>query len=260
MLLSDGQDNYAKAIDLQDISRLQIPVYTFGFGADHDSGMLNSISEGSKGTFSFIEDVGVVQDAFAQCIGGLLSVAVQDVQVHIQSFDPNICLSQLKAGGYSTNLAGDKKTGSVDLGDMYADEERDFLVLVNIPVVADGSSSDHMKLVSVRQKNRLQAAEAMSNSRAAAESGDLPRARSILSGCVMQMADTVSMQARDQFTFDLASDLEGVQQRMATPAMYASAGRPQLLAGMSSHSTQKAVFGGAAFKYILHEGYGSTIS
>ncbi|MCL7034640.1 hypothetical protein MKW94_027352 [Papaver nudicaule] len=286
MLLSDGQDNEAKVINLKEISRLQIPVHTFGFGADHDSVMLHSIAVGSKGTFSFIETEGLIQDVFAQCIGGLLSVAVQDVQVHIQSLDTNLCLSQLKAGDYSTNLAGDKKTGSVDIGDMYADEERDFLVLVNIPVVADGNSNDQMKLVSVRcayknpftketvtteavevklrrpemvanedmvvsievdrQKNRLQAAEAMSNSRAAAERGDLPRARSILKCCRMKMADTVSMHARDKFSVGLASDLERVQFKMETPSMYAATGRAQLYAGMSSHARQRAAARGGS--------------
>ncbi|MCL7033449.1 hypothetical protein MKW94_023574 [Papaver nudicaule] len=280
MLLSDGQDSFTKTINIKEISRLQIPVHTFGFGADHDPVMLHSIAVGSKGTFSFLEDEGIIQDAFAQRIGGLFSVAVQDVKVHIQSLDPNLCVSQLKAGGYSTDLTGDKKTGSVDIGDLYAGEERDFLVLLNVPVVADGNSNDPMKLVSVRcsyknpftkesvtteavevklrrpemvanedmvvsievdrQKNRLQAAEAMSNSRAAAERGDLPRARSIINSCMMQMEDTVSMHAHDEVSVCLASDLEGVQQRMQTPSMYAATGRAHLFAGMSSHLTQKA--------------------
>ncbi|XP_026448819.1 E3 ubiquitin-protein ligase WAV3-like [Papaver somniferum] len=279
MLLSDGQDSYTKEINLKEISRLQIPVHTFGFGADHDPIMLHSIAEGSKGTFSFIEAEGLIQDAFAQCIGGLLSVVVQDLQVHIQSLDPHLCLSQLKAGSYSTYLTGDNQTGSVDIGDLYADEERDFLVLVNIPVVADGNSNDQMKLVRVwcgykdpftkesvtteaievklerpemvnedtvvsievdRQKNRLQAAEAMSNSRAAAERGDLPTAWSIIDGCRMQISDTASAHAGDKFSVDLDLELQEVRSRMKSKKIYESTGRGYLLSGMSSHSRQMA--------------------
>ncbi|KAI3996029.1 hypothetical protein MKX01_037526 [Papaver californicum] len=232
------------------ISKLQIPVHTFGFGADHDPIMLHSIAEGSKGTFSFIEAEGLIQDAFAQCVGGLLSVVMQDLQVHIQSLDPYLCLSQLKAGSYSTYLTGDNQTGTVDIGDLYADEERDFLVLVNIPVVTDGIFNDQMKLVSVQSvtteaievklqrpemvnedtvKNRLQAAEAMSNSRAAAERGDLPTAWSIIDGCRMLISGT-----------PLRMPLQEVRLRMRNMKKYESTGRGYLLSGMSSISRQMA--------------------
>ncbi|KAI3902590.1 hypothetical protein MKW92_004011 [Papaver armeniacum] len=279
MLLSDGQDSYTKTINLKEISRLQIPVHTFGFGADHDPDMLHSIAEDSKGTFSFIEAEGLIQDAFAQCIGGLLSIVVQDLQVHIQSLDPYLCISQLQAGSYSTYLTGDYQTGSIDIGDLYADEERDFLVLVNIPVVTDANINNQMKLVSVccgykdpftkefvttevvevklqrpemisddmvvsievdRQKNRLQAAEAMSNSRAAAERGDLPTAWSIIDGCRMQISDTASAHAGDKFSVDLDIELQEVRSRMKNKKIYESTGRGYLLSGMSSHSRQMA--------------------
>ncbi|KAI3868776.1 hypothetical protein MKW92_040122 [Papaver armeniacum] len=280
MLLSDGQDSFSKRINLKEISSLQIPVHTFGFGADHDPVMLHSIAEGSKGTFSFIEAEGLIQDAFAQCIGGLLSVVVQDMQVHVHSLDPYLCLSQLKAGSYSTHLTGDNQTGSVDIGDLYADEERDFLVLVNIPAVADGNSNNQMKLVSVwcdykdpftkesvtteaievklqrpemvneedmvvsievdRQKNRLQVAEALSNSRAAAERGDLQTAWSIIDSCRMQMSDTASMLSGDRFSHELYLELQEVRSRMENRKIYESTGRGFLLSGMISHSRQLA--------------------
>ncbi|XP_026448823.1 E3 ubiquitin-protein ligase WAV3-like [Papaver somniferum] len=279
MLLSDGQDSFSKRINLKNISRLQIPVHTFGFGADHDPNMLHSIVEGSKGTFSFIEAEGLIQDAFAQCIGGLLSVIVQDLQVRVHSLDPYVCLSQLKAGSYSTYLTGDNQIGSVDIGDLYADEERDFLVLVNIPVVAGGIFNDQMKLVSVwcdykdpftkesvtteavevklqrpemvnedmvvsvevdRQKNRLQVAEALSNSRAAAERGDLATAMSIIDSCRMQMSDTASMHAGDRFSHELDLELQEVRSRMENRKIYESTGRGFLLSGMISHSRQLA--------------------
>ncbi|KAI3957894.1 hypothetical protein MKW92_000435 [Papaver armeniacum] len=279
MLLSDGQDSFSKRINLKEISRLQIPVHTFGFGADHDPVMLHSIAEGSKGNFSFIEAEGLIQDAFAQCIGGLLSVIVQDLQVHVHSLDPYLYLTQVKAGSYSTYFTGDYQTGSVDIGDMYADEERDFLVLVNIPVVTDGNSNDLMKLVSVwcdykdpftkasitteaievklqrpemvdedmvvsievdRQKNRFRVAEAMSNSRAAAERGDLLTACSIIDDCRMQISETASMHAGDKFSVDLELELQELRSRMGSRQTYESTGRGYLLSGLSSHSSQKA--------------------
>ncbi|KAI3937856.1 hypothetical protein MKW92_034477 [Papaver armeniacum] len=281
MLLSDGQDTCTGTgiINLKKVSKLQIPVHTFGFGADHDSTMLHSIAESSKGTFSFIEAERVLQDAFAQRIGGLLSVAVQDLRVRIKSLDPHLSISQLKAGSYSTSLTGENQLGSVDFGDMYADEERDFLVLVNIPVVTDGNPNDQMKLVSVwcdykdpftkesvtteaiqvklqrpeivnedmvvsidvdRQKIRLQVAAALKKSRAAAERGDLASALSIIEKCRMQISQTASAQAHDKFSADLDLELQEVESRMESQEIYDSAGRGYLLSGMSAHSGQMA--------------------
>ncbi|KAL2502662.1 Zinc finger (C3HC4-type RING finger) family protein [Forsythia ovata] len=68
------------SIHTEDSFDFKIPVHVFGFGADHDALSMHSISESSGGTFSFIETEGVIQDAFAQCIEGLLSVVVKNLQ------------------------------------------------------------------------------------------------------------------------------------------------------------------------------------
>ncbi|OVA20307.1 von Willebrand factor [Macleaya cordata] len=274
MLLSDGQDTYSNIGYLKQDFWLRIPVHTFGFGVDHDPVLLHSISEACRGTFSFIETECVIQDAFAQCIGGLLSVVVQD----FQAVHPDLRLGQLKAGSYSTRVVNDNRTGFIDVGDLYADEERDFLVLVNIPVV--GNSSSETKLVNVwcvykdplsketmetdvkevriqrpeilseecvvvsievdRQRNRLQAAEAMADSRAAAERGDLSSAWSILDSCRRGLSDSASSRAGDQLCVALDAELKEIRARMANMQIYESSGRAYVLSGMSSHSGQRA--------------------
>ncbi|OVA10111.1 zinc finger protein [Macleaya cordata] len=289
ILLSDGQDSYTDRghlpPDFQSRlpfahrgggnSGLQLPVHAFGFGADHDPVMLHSISETSGGTFSFIEAEGVIQDAFAQCIGGLLSVVVQDLQVRVECVHPDLRLGPLKAGSYATNVMSDERTGFIDVGDLYADEERDFLVSVNVPV---GDSSNETKLVNVwcvykdpfskeslstegkevriqrpeivrecvvsievdRQRNRLRAAEAMAESRAAAERGDLASAVSVLESCRRGLLETVSSHAGDQLCVALDAELREMQERMASRQKYEESGRAYVLSGMSSHSWQRA--------------------
>jgi len=54
------------------------PVHSFGFGKDHDAVAMHTIAEVTGGTFSFIENEAAIQDGFVQCIGGLLTVAVQE--------------------------------------------------------------------------------------------------------------------------------------------------------------------------------------
>ncbi|KAF8396557.1 hypothetical protein HHK36_018181 [Tetracentron sinense] len=293
ILLSDGQDTYSAngsgaaqpRSDYQSLlpfnirgsgsTGFQIPVHAFGFGVDHDAASMHSISETSGGTFSFIETEGVIQDAFAQCIGGLLSVVVQKLQVGIECLHPGLRLGSLKAGSYPSRVMNDSRTGYIDVGDMYADEERDFLVSVNVPV--DGSSNK-MSLLKVRcvyrdpvtketvtlegqevgiqrpevagqqvvsievdkQRNRHRAAEAMAEARATAERGDLVGAVAVLESCRRMLSETVSARDGDRLCVALDAELKEMQERMANRRMYEESGRAYVLSGLSSHSWQRA--------------------
>ncbi|CAM6050085.1 unnamed protein product [Sphagnum compactum] len=111
------------------------PVHTFGFGADHDAATMHKIADISGGTFSFIQAEGVVQDAFAQCIGGLLSVVVQDSQLIISSGSSGVELKSIQAGSYDSIIQESGTHGFVKLGDMYAEEERDILLELHMPAL-----------------------------------------------------------------------------------------------------------------------------
>lgn len=294
ILLSDGQDTYTisgtsttrpqadyKSLLPTSINRnggtgFCIPVHAFGFGSDHDAASMHSISEISGGTFSFIEAEGVIQDAFAQCIGGLLSVVVQELQVKVECLHPRLEIGSIQAGSYKSSIMANAIMGFVDVGDLYAEEERDFLVTVNIPV--DGTS-DEMSLLKVsctyrdpmtkgmmtleeasqvkiqrpeitgtrvvsmevdKQRNRLRAAEAMAEARAAAENGDLARAVSVLESCGKALSETASTRAGDRLCIALCAELKEMQERMASRRVYETSGRAYILSGLSSHSWQRA--------------------
>lgn len=294
ILLSDGQDTYTvnsprganPRISQQSLlpnsmhrnsgTGLHIPVHAFGFGADHDAVAMHSISESSGGTFSFIEAEGVIQDAFAQCIGGLLSVVVQELRMEVECSDPKLQLSSIKAGSYKNSLKSDKRAGVIEVGDLYAEEERDFLVTLDIP--ADVSCND-MNLINVKciyndpiskttvtmdhcgdvkierpnsigqvevsmevdkQRNRLRAAEAMAEAKAAADRGDLSTAVSIVQQSRKQLSETVSAKAGDRLCVALDAELKEMQDRMANRRIYETSGRAYVLSGLSSHSWQRA--------------------
>ncbi|XP_076897277.1 E3 ubiquitin-protein ligase WAV3-like [Bidens hawaiensis] len=166
ILLSDGQDGYCGTMsggwgsnsgggqsrsNLRSLvpQGIDVPVHAFGFGTDHDAVLMHSISEMSGGTFSFIETESVIQDAFAQCIGGLLSVVVKGLQVIVESANPSIGIQSLKTGSYTSHLAADRKSGRIEVRDMYADEERDFIVSVNIPKEMELTSCNETLLLKV---------------------------------------------------------------------------------------------------------------
>ncbi|XP_015874446.2 E3 ubiquitin-protein ligase WAV3 isoform X1 [Ziziphus jujuba] len=294
ILLSDGQDTYTinspggnhPRPDYQSLlpisihrnngASLQIPVHAFGFGADHDASSMHSISENSGGTFSFIEAESVIQDAFAQCIGGLLSVVVQELQIKIECVHPSLQLGLIKAGSYPTSMTADARMGSISVGDLYAEEERDFLATVNVPVDASRTETSLLKVRCIyrdpitkemmtpeeanevtiqrpettrqvvvstevdRQRNRLHAAEAMAEARAAAENGNLAGAVCVLESCRKALSETVSAQSGDRLCAALCAELKEMQERMANRRVYEESGRAYVLSGLSSHSWQRA--------------------
>ncbi|CAN8244350.1 unnamed protein product [Cochlearia groenlandica] len=296
VLLSDGQDTYTmtsptgagssgtddyKSLLPKEINGNRIPVHAFGFGADHDASLMHSISENSGGTFSFIESETVIQDAFAQCIGGLLSVVVQELSVKIACVHPAIRIKSVKAGSYRFNSGADSRTGCIGVGDLYAEEERNFLVNLDIPVVAGSDGVlDYMSLLIIRcvykdpvtketvdlrnsgevkilrpvmsterpvvsvevdrQKIRLRAAEVISEARVLAERGQLTEAVSVLESCHKVLTESVSGRAEDTLCVSLCAELKETQERMASRQVYEASGRAYVLAGLSSHSWQRA--------------------
>ena len=108
---------------------------------------MHSIAEETGGTYSFIENQAVVQDSFAQCIGGLLSVAVQEAWISVDCAHPEVRVQAVKSGRYKSNVEAYGRKASVDVGELYAEEERRFLLLVYIPKA--GAADDVTQLMKV---------------------------------------------------------------------------------------------------------------
>ncbi|XVF39700.1 hypothetical protein PTKIN_Ptkin01aG0054000 [Pterospermum kingtungense] len=131
MLLSDGQDERVQSngsnkrhqlshLSSTRFAHIEIPVHAFGFG--------------KSGSYSHEP----AEDAFAKCVGGLLSVVVQDLRIQL-SFASGSALAEITAV-YSCNGKPTVLTsGSVRLGDLYAEEERELLVELKVPMSAMGS-------------------------------------------------------------------------------------------------------------------------
>lgn len=149
MLLSDGQDNFRKSFDIDQFlppsicpanrgdageGLPPIPVHTFGIGSDHDSALMHKISDVSGGTFSFIQDENIIQDAFARCIGGLLSVVAQRLRLTMTSMSSGVVISLVSSGKYSHEISSSGESGVINVGDIYAGEEKDFLVQLSVPI------------------------------------------------------------------------------------------------------------------------------
>uniref|UniRef100_A0A0A9CW10 VWFA domain-containing protein n=1 Tax=Arundo donax TaxID=35708 RepID=A0A0A9CW10_ARUDO len=101
------------------------------------------------------EEPPVVEDAFAKCLGGLVSVVMQEV--HLELLFPTgeitaVYSSGLSGGQPAVSLAAGGNGGgagavSVRLGEMYAEEERELLVELRAPL---GNNHHHPHSLAVR--------------------------------------------------------------------------------------------------------------
>nr|TKV93501.1 hypothetical protein SEVIR_9G229600v2 [Setaria viridis] len=251
-LLSDGRDGYVLRwhVDLVPPSfrgsgNRTAPIHTFGFGTDHTQSRRRRAAH-----------------SFAHCVGGLLSVAMQDVRVPVACVHPGVRVLGVKSGRYENRVDADRRAASVDVGELYADEERRFLVFVRVP--AAEATEEVTQLIKVRcsyrdavrgccedvagddavvlrplsevpdgdaglsmeverERVRVTATEDIAAARAAAERGEHAEAARILENG--QEANELS---------DLAA-------RVASRREYEQTGRAAMLAGTSSHRQQRTL-------------------
>ncbi|KAI4965417.1 hypothetical protein ZWY2020_054647 [Hordeum vulgare] len=291
ILLSDGQDTYTVPKRGRDANYDALvppsfmytgagdrsaPVHTFGFGTDHDAAAMHTIAEATGGTFSFIENETDIQDAFAQCIGGLLSVAVQELRVDISCPQSGVRVRSVNSGCYKSHVDVDGRSASIDVGELYADEERRFLLLMDVPRAR--STTDVTRLMQVscayrdmvtgrptnvdgedavvqrpsravsqersaeveRERVRLAATDGIAAARAAAERGAHEEAAEILQSRQRAVARSAAARAGDSMCVELSRDLQEMRARVADRRRYELSGRAYMLAGLSSHAQQRA--------------------
>ncbi|KAL3504992.1 hypothetical protein ACH5RR_034833 [Cinchona calisaya] len=132
MLLSDGQDEKvpqsngdnhrlrSSHVSSTRFAHIEIPVHSSGFG--QKAGYSREPAE----------------DAFSKCVGGLLSVVVQDLRIQLgfsSGSDPAEITAVYSCNGRPVALGSD----CIRLGDLYAEEEKELLVEMRVPSSAFGS-------------------------------------------------------------------------------------------------------------------------
>jgi len=141
VLLSDGHDKGAQDRVAQELEKAgedvkDTTIHTFGFGNDHDPQLMTDIAAHRSGNFYFIQKLDTVDEAFVDCLGGLLSCVGQNVSIKIKPEQ-----SQVLNGVEFTQAFGEAAMWTKD-GDMYitkianliSGKQRDFVLEVKVPV------------------------------------------------------------------------------------------------------------------------------
>ncbi|CAD8154119.1 unnamed protein product [Paramecium pentaurelia] len=88
-LLSDGVDYTFPEIKEQIKTANEVfTLHTFGFGQDHDAPMMTQICNLKSGSFYFVQDVTLLDEFFADALGGLISVVGEQLDITITSQAP----------------------------------------------------------------------------------------------------------------------------------------------------------------------------
>eukprot|EP00854_Cymbomonas_tetramitiformis_P023487 gene23487-28437_t len=127
----------------------QCSVFTFGFGSDHNELLLSSLSEVGSGRYFFIENESKMAESFAGALGGLLSVAAQNVSVKIRATEGAV-ISKVHTK-YVTEQLSDGSY-KISLGDLYSEENRDIVLELQLPkhTVNPNKQPDSLTTSSIR--------------------------------------------------------------------------------------------------------------
>jgi hypothetical protein len=108
---------------------LPFSVFTFGFGTDHNVELLKAVSDCANGVYYFVDDLDKVANAFGDCLGGLLSIVAQNTVLEIEGSNGST------VGEIFTDYPNWRKANKslvVELGDLYAEEQRNILSSINL--------------------------------------------------------------------------------------------------------------------------------
>jgi hypothetical protein len=158
----------ATAVSSKKVQGSQNPItmHCFGFGGDHDSNLLQAMSDVVPGgSYYFVENDANVKGAFGDALGGILSIVAQNVTVTIQIPDEATARGVNIVDVYHDHKVK-REDGSytVVVGDFYAEESRD--VLFEVKLANSNIDSNQPILhteVSVAYTDTLQKAPADAN-------------------------------------------------------------------------------------------------
>ena len=220
----------------------RVRVYTFGFGHDHDERLLSKLAEAGRGSYYFVEQEEQIPMAFADALGGLLSVAAQNVTL---AFVPEEGV-QVEAvhTNFKSSVVGSQR--QVQVGDLLSEESKDTLFDLRLPAISgvpQGEMRDYklghfvitfldvagasmqtltvdcvvkrsrddacgaMPNLSVSlQRARLQVVSALQESRSHADHGDFAASRQTLDSCASKLEQVIqaAQSAGDVTSLELA--------------------------------------------------------
>ncbi|GMP50284.1 hypothetical protein CsSME_00016964 [Camellia sinensis var. sinensis] len=268
MLMSDGWQTIGG--DAARVSIGNVPVCTFGFGADHDSRVLNAIANHSMGgTFSHVRNQDNFSIAFSQCLAGLLTVVVQDLKLTVTKVESTIV--KVSAGNYPQSKDDAADSVTVSFGDLYNKEVRKVIVDLLLPAASSPAGSNVLNITYtyssggklfdanpiivtvcrtgrtsvepereevMMEENRLRIAQMIKESRVMADDKKRDGALEKLAEAQSLLENVVNDESNPLIGM-LKSELQQMSKLMEPKEIYEKQGRPFALSLETSHNRQR---------------------
>ena len=108
-------------------------VNTFGYGDAHDASLLKEISSSAEGTYYYINGRESIASSFADCLGGLVSVVAQSMEITITAA-LNHTIDHIHTPHPVREIIP-FQSYRISLGNIQAGEERDLLFDLSLPSI-----------------------------------------------------------------------------------------------------------------------------
>ncbi|KAG0603103.1 hypothetical protein M758_10G066900 [Ceratodon purpureus] len=146
MLMSDGQESEPRGAAAK-VTNVVVPIYTFGFGADYDSAVLNAVARNSNGaTFGAVDKVDGLSQAFSQILAGMVTVVVSNLKITVSRFDRQSTIQSVSAGIYDQTKTPDGSSYTICFGDLFSKEVRKILVELLLPAIEQARGANILKI------------------------------------------------------------------------------------------------------------------
>jgi len=148
MLLTDGLANEgatSKDAILQAVrtaapqsmaATTRCPLYTFGYGGDHDALLLNGLAQSTGAVFNYVANGDMVSEAFGTVLASLLSPVASHVTLQLTT-PPTAVLNMVE----SAEVTSGGTFAKVELGVMISDQSRDIVFDLTLAPLTSASSS-----------------------------------------------------------------------------------------------------------------------
>jgi len=297
LLFTDGEANVGLTKVEQIIPEMKIKtdqilrptnIFCFGYGTDHVVEMLKGLADSSNGMYYYVENEDHIASAFGDCIGGLLSMAAQNLQLTLKTSEESVKIKKIlgsqkkfketyfnnTSASASSDIEVNSNIYQRELGDIYSEEERNIICLlevsnietsseqlrellvcelkgfdvlkgdtlnqsVNCSIVRNHESKiDQEKSVRINvHRNRLTTIQALKNARSLADNDQLDQARKVLNEAITELQSSSSV--CDQLTRALLEDLNECLRDMETRNTYHGSGKMKMAMYETCHMTER---------------------
>ena len=105
-----------------------VPIHSFGYGRSHDPASLWLMSNHTSGTYTFVKDWYDLRDCVAGCVGGMMSIGLLSMRLHLKIVDNHRFRIRKVSGGPSSILSADGQNVDVDVGELRYGERKEMLI------------------------------------------------------------------------------------------------------------------------------------